>query len=56
MIQRTHCVLYIPIDRQNMDERGGNCLDQPKTQGVYYPCMEVIEAGRCCKNRKSPVL
>jgi len=56
MKQPTHCAFYIPIDRQNCDETRGGCLDQPKDVGVYYHCLEVILAGKCCKGRKTPVL
>jgi hypothetical protein len=57
MTQPSHCIFYCftDPDRRNAKETNGRCLDNTNADGRWLVCMDVIDAGRCSKKRKTPV-
>jgi len=46
---RTHCILYIPTNRNDSIETTGKCLDYHDADGNCLKCADAIEKGYCCK-------
>ena len=59
-MNRTHCILYIPINRDNPAETTGRCLDYHDADGNCLKCADAIDKGYCCKpdhkKSKTPVI